>query len=164
MEANRRLFTEDKNLIKDLVASIYLTKYINLDVIYQEIENILNTMNKEEINTSIEKYIADDFDDYSNNPIIAIRKIITANILVDKDLSEMESKIEKQVIDWLKVWNNNDRVSIDNKTNWLEKIKKFISPDMSSEKDLIRFQCQTALMSAIDIGITVALIYYAKKK
>jgi hypothetical protein len=102
MESNRCLSTEDKNLIKKLVNKIHDLKYINLDVIYEDIQNIVFSMNKEEINDSIYKFNNDDDNEWLNNPIRKIRRIILINMDVEKDLSEIEWKIEKQIIEWLK--------------------------------------------------------------
>jgi hypothetical protein len=95
---HRSLSTEDKTLIKRLVESVHSIEYINIDVIYQHIQNILDSMNKEELENSIKTFHDyDDADEYYDNPIRKIRRIVLLDMSVQKDLSEMEWEIDNEI-------------------------------------------------------------------
>jgi hypothetical protein len=104
MEASRSLSIKDKELIKELVQKVHNLKYINLDAIYEDIECIISNMSKEELDNFIKNFNNPNYEEFYDNPIIEIRRIILAGMFVEKDLSEMECKIDNKIIEWLYTW------------------------------------------------------------
>lgn len=102
MEASRSLTIEDKKLIKELVQKVHNLKYINLDAVYQDIEDIISNLTKEELDNFINNFNNPDYEEFYDNPIIEIRRIILAGMFVEKDLSEMEWKMDNRILTWLK--------------------------------------------------------------
>jgi hypothetical protein len=111
------LSLKDKKIIKGLVQEVHDLRYINIKNIYEDIEGIITSMSKEELSTAIKNFSnnthvdddsdSDDFDAYYESPVRQIRSIIFANMMIEKDLSEIESEMDERIIYWLNGWVNN---------------------------------------------------------
>jgi hypothetical protein len=107
MESSNSLSIKDKEFIKELVQDVYSLRYINIEAIYEDIEGILSNMSKEELLILLKSFYdasTEDFGAYYDNPVREIRRIILANMFVQKDLSEMEREIDEKILDWLYKW------------------------------------------------------------